>query len=205
MRCRGATYQEIARELGYSAVTINLRLDHRARKRHYALGLKWRKANPDKLRQCKKESRKRDPERAKREYRQNRKNRLASDKKHYQKNKKEILRRKQARLSANPQSRLSRNLRSRITTALRRATKGGSAVRDLGCTVPELMVKLEAMFAPGMTWENHGSKWHVDHVKPLILFDLTVRSEFLKACHFSNLQPLWAEDNLRKGARYEST
>lgn len=51
-----------------------------------------------------------------------------------------------------------------------------------------------------MTWENHGKYgWHIDHIKPLVSFDLTERKQFLEAVHFSNLQPLWSGDNLRKG------
>ena len=53
-----------------------------------------------------------------------------------------------------------------------------------------------------MTWNNYG-KWHVDHIKPLSKFDLTVASEQFKACHYSNLQPLWAEENIEKKDRLD--
>ena len=81
-----------------------------------------------------------------------------------------------------------------------RTGRPGSAVSDLGCTVSELRSYLEAQFLPGMSWENMG-KWHIDHIKPLAGFDLTNRECFLEACHYTNLQPLWAVDNIRKGAR----
>ncbi len=84
--------------------------------------------------------------------------------------------------------------------AIKTNAKIGSAVRDLGCSVSELMAHLEIKFQPGMTWENWGS-WHIDHIKPLASFDLTNREQFLIACHYTNLQPLWASDNLAKGAR----
>lgn len=87
-------------------------------------------------------------------------------------------------------------LRNRVGSAL----KSGSAVKDLGCSIEELKSYLESKFQPGMTWENHG-KWHIDHIKPLCKFDLTNREQFIQACHFSNLQPLWAVDNIRKGGK----
>ena len=78
----------------------------------------------------------------------------------------------------------------------------GSAVRDLGCSVEELKRHLEKQFQPKMNWENYGLYgWHIDHIKPLVNFDLTNREQFLEACHYTNLQPLWAEDNLSKGAK----
>lgn len=97
--------------------------------------------------------------------------------------------------------RLSMNLRNRLNRAIERDSKQGSAVRDLGCTIPELKVHLEGLFQDGMTWDNYG-EWHIDHVRPLATFDLTNRDEHLKACHYMNLQPLWKRDNLAKGKNY---
>lgn len=92
-------------------------------------------------------------------------------------------------------------MRSRVGDAIRNGQKAGSAVRDLGCTVEELKKHLESRFRPGMTWENWSpTGWHIDHIKPLASFDLTDRAQFLQACCYTNLQPLWAEDNLKKGA-----
>jgi hypothetical protein len=99
-----------------------------------------------------------------------------------------------------PQRRLTANLRSRLSHAVVRRSKAGSAVRDLGCSVPELRLYLESKFQPGMSWDNYGA-WHIDHIKPLAKFDLADRDQLLEACHYSNLQPLWAGDNLSKGAR----
>jgi hypothetical protein len=72
----------------------------------------------------------------------------------------------------------------------------------LGCTLAELRAHLEAQFQPGMTWANYGA-WHVDHRRPLSSFDLSDPAQVVVACHHSNLQPLWAVDNIRKGARAE--
>lgn len=98
--------------------------------------------------------------------------------------------------------RLAYRLRIRLHGAIKNGYKSGSAVRDLGCTIPELKIHLEKQFQPGMTWSNwsrHG--WHIDHIMPLSYFNLTDRKQFLQACHYTNLQPLWATENLQKSAR----
>jgi hypothetical protein len=69
----------------------------------------------------------------------------------------------------------------------------------LGCTIPELKFYLESKFQPEMTWDNWSYEgWHIDHIIPLDSFDLSNKEEFLKACHYTNLQPLWAEENFKK-------
>ena len=93
---------------------------------------------------------------------------------------------------------LKDRLRGRLSCALKRNQKTGSAVTDLGCTIPELKKYLESKFQPGMTWDNRGKKWHIDHVIPLTKFNLQDRQQFLMACHYTNLQPLWAKDNMVK-------
>ena len=92
---------------------------------------------------------------------------------------------------------LSNRLRHRLRSALKNNLKSGSAITNLGCTVEELKVYLAARFLPGMSWENYG-KWHVDHIKALANFDLTDIEQLKIVCHYTNLQPLWAEDNIRK-------
>lgn len=97
------------------------------------------------------------------------------------------------------QFKLANILRIRLYSALKNNQKVGSAVSDLGCTIPELIVHLEEQFQEGMTWINWKHKgWHIDHRKPLSSFDLTDREQFLQACHYTNLQPLWWLDNLKK-------
>jgi hypothetical protein len=108
------------------------------------------------------------------------------------------------RRKTNLQYKISSNLRSRLSQALRNNQKVGSAVNDLGCSIDELKTHLESKFTEGMTWTNYG-EWHIDHIKPLALFNLQDRSHFLEACHYSNLQPLWAKDNLSKGSRILSS
>ena len=97
------------------------------------------------------------------------------------------------------QFRIGKNLRRRLRNALNNKTKSGSALKDLGCTIESFKAYLESKFQPGMTWNNYGyDGWHIDHIKPLSSFDLTNRKQFLEACHYTNLQPLWKQDNLTK-------
>lgn len=99
-----------------------------------------------------------------------------------------------------PVHRLAHRLRNRLNFALKNNSKKGSAVSLLGCTLEELKRYLESKWLPGMSWENWSKDgWHVDHVVPLASFDLTDKEQLEKACHYTNLQPLWAKDNLRKG------
>lgn len=88
-------------------------------------------------------------------------------------------------------------LRSRLYSAMKSNFKAGSAVRDLGCSIQHLKLHLELFWNKGMSWENYG-EWHIDHIKPLSKFDLSNREQLLEVCHYTNLQPLWAKDNIRK-------
>jgi hypothetical protein len=109
---------------------------------------------------------------------------------------------KKIQYSSNLDFRLRTILRSRLNSAIKNNQKTGSAVKDLGCNIEELKLYLEAKFHPGMSWENYGKgsdKWNIDHIIPLVSFDLTNREELLKACHYTNLQPLWELDNITKG------
>lgn len=101
-------------------------------------------------------------------------------------------------------NRLADNLRSRLRKAIKNDQKVGSAISDLGCSIEELKKHLEDQFAEGMTWDNYGLKgWHIDHIKPLAKYNLSNPEEFKEACNYKNLQPLWAKDNLKKGAKYD--
>lgn len=97
-------------------------------------------------------------------------------------------------------------LRSRLNSALNRRNieKGFSTMELTGCELPFLKGYIEGKFVEGMTWENHGS-WHIDHIKPCCSFDLTQEEEQKKCFHYTNLQPLWAVENLSKGGKYEAS
>ena len=90
---------------------------------------------------------------------------------------------------------------NRLRTRLNEAVKNGGAIRHLGCSVQELKLHLECQFTEEMDWSNHTSYgWHIDHIIPLSKLDLTDEEQLKKACHYTNLRPLWWDKNL--GRRY---
>lgn len=146
--------------------------------------------------------RKENPEKIKHYYKQNRDVLVLAQKKYRKEHRAEINERVRKYKVKSVQYRLTVRLRGCVWSQLKGLTKGGSSVQDLGCTVQELKSYLESKFQDGMTWENWGTTgWHIDHIKPLYSFDLTNREQFLEACHYTNLQPLWAVDNLKKGIK----
>lgn len=109
---------------------------------------------------------------------------------------------KQDRLHSDVEFRLRKNLRARVNNVLKGKPKAGSAIRDLGCSCSELIKYIESLWSSGMSWENYGLKgWHIDHVIPLAKFDLTKENQFKQASHYTNLQPMWSNDNWSKGGR----
>lgn len=94
---------------------------------------------------------------------------------------------------------IMKNLRNRLWKSLKGINKSKSTIELLGCSVDFLKQHLEKQFKPGMSWSNYGYYgWHVDHIRPCASFDLSQPEEQHKCFHYTNLQPLWAEDNLEK-------
>ena len=100
-----------------------------------------------------------------------------------------------------PSFRLLSALRGRTRTALKGKGKSKRTMMLVGCTLAELRAHLEKQFVAGMTWANYGA-WHIDHIRPCASFDLLDPGQQAQCFHFSNLQPLWAMDNFRKGAKW---
>lgn len=101
-----------------------------------------------------------------------------------------------------PSSRLAPNLRTRMGAILKGESKSASTLKLLGCSIEEWKAHLQGLFKPGMSWKNYGPVWHVDHVKPCDLFDLTIPEQQAICFHWTNTQPLFAVDNLKKGCKY---
>lgn len=132
----------------------------------------------------------------------------ANNRRNYLLNKEDYARRtreSEQRRMHDPEFRLIKAMRARLRAAVRAkgARKHDKTFNLIGCTIPELQEHLSAQFAPGMTWENYGSMWHVDHIRPIASFRLLNPAQQKECFHFSNLQPLWAEDNFRKSDKYE--
>lgn len=105
-----------------------------------------------------------------------------------------------------PRQIAQRRLEVRIATLMGYSLRGRKAgcrwERLVGYTLVDLMAHLEALFVPGMNWDNIG-RWHIDHRRPRSTFEYSSpEDEAFKECwSLENLQPLWAHENMRKGAR----
>jgi hypothetical protein len=99
----------------------------------------------------------------------------------------------------------SNKLRHRVylSLAAQKTRKINKTQELIGCSVEFLKQYLESKFKPGMSWDNYGYRgWHIDHIRPLSSFDLTNLDQQKIAFHYTNLQPLWAEENLAKSDGY---
>lgn len=107
-------------------------------------------------------------------------------------------------LRKNNQSyKLYKSLQTLLSNTMSGRTKKCKTFKYIGCSVVELKSHLENQFKDGMSWENYG-KWHIDHITPRSHFDHNNESEIFKCWHYTNLQPLWASENIKKGNRIKS-
>jgi len=133
---------------------------------------------------------------------------------YYQQNKERIKQRNESQYSKDkrnerlslkrkndPRLRLKENTSRRIRSALKGIGKNKSKRTEeiLGCSIDFLKSHLEKQFQEEMNWSNYGLYgWHIDHIRPCASFDLSNEEELLECFHYTNLQPLWAKDNLSK-------
>jgi hypothetical protein len=104
------------------------------------------------------------------------------------------------RRNTDPVFKLAHNLRVRLRHFALRGFKSKKTQELLGCSFEFLRSHLEQKFENGMSWENYGS-WHIDHIVPLAIAESEEQLQNL--FHYSNLQPLWAQENREKGARID--
>lgn len=149
----------------------------------------YRKNNPDKVKEIKKRIYERD------------RNRILMVNKRYRENNKEKRNKYQRDRKLNdPIFRLNHTIRNRIRSFLliKNITKKNKTFNIVGCTPQHLKEHLENQFQSGMSWNNQG-KWHIDHIIPLS--SAKTEEELYKLFHYTNLQPLWAIDNMKKGSK----
>ena len=121
--------------------------------------------------------------------------------KEYRKNNKENRNRYETnRKKIDPVYKIKHLVRSRIYKflILKKITKNNTTFELVGCSPQELKIHLEQKFIDGMSWNNQG-EWHIDHIIPLS--SAQTEEELYKLCHFTNLQPMWALDNIKKGSK----
>lgn len=172
-------------------------------KEHRKLYLRARENNPKRKQQ--------NLERQKRFYHNNKDKRKEYSKKYrngstrqkYLANKK---RNSYKRYHNNIQTKLSELLRTRLYMALKAQglQKNNSTMELVGCSKEELIQHLESQFKDGMCWQNWSlNGWHIDHIRPVSSFDLSDPAQVKECFHFSNLQPLWAIENLQKSNSWD--
>lgn len=101
--------------------------------------------------------------------------------------------------------RMNRALARSLWGILKGRKAGRSWLSLVGYGADDLVAHIQRQFVPGMTWDNYGSKWHVDHIRPVSSFDFRAGDhDEIRACWaMTNLRPLWASQNLRKNRRLE--
>ncbi len=123
--------------------------------------------------------------------------------KYYSKYNKENRERIRLRRQSNPKERVSSNLRNRLYKAVTKRFQGILSL--VGCELDELLLYLEQHFEEGMSWDNYGTYWEIDHIKPCDAFDLEDLNEQIKCFHYSNLQPLTISENRQKSKKWTET
>ena len=182
---------------------------------------RWRSNNKNKFNETKRAWRKANAELNKgydKKYRENNRKEIRSKERSiYQEKKASILKRKKSNYQKNkellnskrrekrkeqmkdPLFALSKRLRDRIRSIFRKSDlpKNSTTQKLLGCDWLSAKEHLENQFAYGMSWENI-KEWHIDHIIPLC--SASTEEELISLCHYTNLQPLWAFDNMSKGS-----
>ena len=182
-------------------------LDNKERIKQYYLDNKekineqskqYRLDNKEKINEQSKQYYLDNKERSKEYYLDNKEKKNEQSKQYYLDNKEKINLYTFKRYHSDPLYKFKQNYRCRTRKAFKVKSwrKNGSTEKLLGCDYKTAMNHIEKQFEPWMTWDNHG-EWHIDHITPLA--SANTIEEMTPLFHYTNLQPLLAEDNIRKG------
>jgi hypothetical protein len=167
---------------------------------------RWKKENVDKIKEYKKNRKPTENEkRGKQLWLMANAEKIKQYRKEYKKNnQKKLSQADKLRKQQDPTYRAICSIRSRVSGLCRDICNGKkrSSTKAIGLARDEFRLYIESLFKEGMTWDNYGS-WHIDHIKPLSL--AKTEDEVMKLNHYTNLQPLWAIDNLKKSNKYEES
>ena len=107
------------------------------------------------------------------------------------------------KLATDPGYRLLTNIRRGVVSICRRqgTIKKSKTLDLIGCSVDEFLKHFESQFKNGMTWDNYGTYWHIDHIMPCAVFDHEDERQVKQCWHYTNLRPLTAKENLAKSAK----
>lgn len=171
----------------------------------------YREKNKEKIRQRRKEYRKNNRikllEQSKRYWLKNRAKLLERKREYDKKNREKLNKQKKEyikeRRKNDPNFRIACRLRRRTNVGIisQGGIKSASTQELLGCSFDEARIHIENQFIEGMCWENYPD-WEIDHIRPCASFDLTDPEQQKQCFHWSNLQPMWAENNLKKSSIY---
>ena len=131
-------------------------------------------------------------------YKNNKEHIKKSHKKYYQDNKEYIKKYYKNRLATDVNFRITTNLRNRLYCAIKNNQKAGHTIELLGCSIDQFKIYMQNMFKPGMTWENYGAVWHIDHIIPCSFFNMSYPEHQIACFNWQNLQPMFGEENLHK-------
>lgn len=166
-------------------LTYNKEYQKKNKEKLNAISKAWRENNPEKMAEYKKNWTKNNPEKVKQSRRRRRDKARQWKKEQY---------------ATNPIYKLGVNIRNHATkiSQIVKTKKGKTSLEYLGCTLEEFKAHIESQWQEGMTWENHSvDGWHIDHIKPIDWY-IKNSDDPWQANHYTNLQPLWAEENLSK-------
>jgi len=156
----------------------------------------WRQANKKKQTECNRRWARENPEKTaeiKRNWKRDNKAKVRAAERQ----------RRKLKYETDESYRLLAVCRARVHHALRGTSKIQKTMELVGCSLVYLNVWLELQFKDGMSWDNYGM-WQIDHIKPCASFDFTDLTQQKKCFHYTNLQPLWANENIEKGAKWKT-